>query len=83
MLFDKDCNRIFLLIRKEVNSIANEIKELLGKLEKQGCTIVRTRRGHYKVFLDGKWITTLAGTPSDWRSLRNSLAPLKRAGVRL
>lgn len=59
------------------------MKELLRKLERQGCSIVRTKKGHYKVFLNGQWVTTLSGTPSDWRSIRNSLAPLKRAGLRL
>lgn len=31
---------------------------------------------------DGELIATFAGTASDWRSIRNSLAPLKRAGFR-
>lgn len=46
-----------------------------------GWTIRRTRRGHLLwTAPDGTRVVT-AGTPSDWRSLRNDLAQLRRAGL--
>ena len=72
-----------MLTGKEVVTIGNDIRGLLKSLEQQGCVIVHTKKNHYKVFLEGEWLTTLPGTPSDWRSLRNCTAPLKRAGLRL
>lgn len=71
-----------LPFRKEVITVANETRELLGKLEKQGFEVIRTKKNHYKVFKDGQLVTTLPGTPSDWRSLRNCVAVLKKAGFR-
>lgn len=68
-------------IRKEVVTIGNQTKDLLKTLEEQGCEIVHTKKNHYKIFFNGQWITTLPGTPSDWRSLRNCIAPIKRAGL--
>lgn len=59
-----------------------ELNGILKALEAQGFTVRRTKRGHYFVTLGGKPVTTFAGTPSDWRSLRNSLAAARRAGFR-
>lgn len=59
-----------------------EIKRLVKALHEQGFDVERTRKGHLRVFLDGVWVTTLPGTPSDWRSIRNALAAAKRAGFK-
>lgn len=59
-----------------------ELKALVKALEQQGFTTRRTTKGHVMVSLNGRVITVFAGTPSDHRSWRNSLAPLKRAGFR-
>lgn len=57
-----------------------ELRKLSKALEDQGFETQTTERGHLRVFLDGVWISTFAGTPSDRRAFRNSLAPLKRVG---
>mgnify|MGYP002643438717 CR=1 FL=1 len=72
-----------MLIGKEVINISHETKDLLKVLEQQGCSIVHTKKNHYKIFFKGQWVTTLAGTPSDWRSQKNSIAYLRRAGLHL
>lgn len=57
-----------------------ETKKMVKALEDQGFTTKVTARGHIMVFRDGRPVTTFAGTASDWRSMKNALAPLKRAG---
>lgn len=59
-----------------------DLRKIIRALEEQGFDVTRTRKGHWQVFLDGIWVTTLPGTPSDWRSFRNALAAAKRAGFR-
>lgn len=43
----------------------------------------RSRTGHYKVYLDGKMIGTIAGTPSEYRSRKNDIANLRRNGLQI
>lgn len=62
--------------------VTNKTRELLEKLERQGFEVTRTKKNHYKVSKDGRLVATLPGTPSDWRSLRNCVAVLKKAGFR-
>lgn len=57
-----------------------EVSKLLRDLEAQGFSVKRTKRGHYQVTKDSVYFTTVPGTPSDWRSLANSVAALRRAG---
>lgn len=57
-----------------------DLKKMLKALEDQGFTVTYGRNGHPIIWLDGRKVTTLAGTPSDYRSLKNSLSYLKRAG---
>lgn len=59
-----------------------EMRKLIKALEDQGFEIRITKKGHVTVGKDGVLIATLAGTASDWRSGRNALARLKRAGFR-
>ena len=44
---------------------------------------VKHCRGHFKVYVGGALTTTLPGTPSDPRSLKNAIAHLRRAGLPL
>lgn len=60
--------------------MASDLRKIVKAIEAQDFTVTRTKRGHYEVSRDGRRITTISGTPSDWRSTLNSLAPLKRAG---
>ena len=59
-----------------------DLRKIIRALEDQGFEVTVTKRGHIMVSRDGQMIATFAGTASDWRSIRNSLAPLKRAGFR-
>ncbi len=57
-----------------------DLKTLLRALDDQGFSVRRSGKGHLLVQRGGRTVATLAGTPSDWRSHRNSLAALRRAG---
>lgn len=61
-------------------NVATDYRKLVRALDRQGFTTTRTRRGHFAVRRDGLIVAVLAGTPSDWRSTRNVLAQLRRAG---
>lgn len=54
--------------------------QLEKKLIEAGFTVRLTSRGHLLVKRGNKVITCFAGTPSDPRSWKNSLAPLRRIG---
>lgn len=63
--------------------MATELARLVKALQAQGFTVTKTAKNHLLVRdPTGRAITTLAGTPSDWRSTRNGIATLKRAGFR-
>jgi len=60
-----------------------DLRKLLKAIVAAGYVVVINRKGHPEVYTqDGTWITTFAGTPSDWRSTANALRPLKRRGFR-
>lgn len=59
-----------------------ELRKYVKALEAQGFVVTITAKQHVVVSRNGKIIATFSGTASDWRSIRNSLAPLKRAGFR-
>ncbi|MGH1563011.1 hypothetical protein [Mumia sp. DW29H23] len=59
-----------------------DIKKVIKALEDQGFEVRYTRKGHPAVYLDGRFVTTFAGTPSDSRGFRNALAAARRAGFR-
>lgn len=60
-----------------------EIRRLVVAIEAAGGHVVRAKSGHFKVYLNGHLVTSLPGTPSDWRGLKNTRALLRRAGVQL
>lgn len=57
-----------------------ELRELVKLLQAQGFDVKITKKNHYFVTKDGKPVATIAGTPSDARSMRNARAALRRAG---
>ncbi|MEU5430798.1 hypothetical protein AB0H73_35070 [Streptomyces olivoreticuli] len=59
-----------------------EVRQLIKALEKQGFEVRQTKNNHYQVFKKGSFVTVLPGTPSDHRSLKNSMAYLRRAGFK-
>jgi hypothetical protein len=63
-----------------------DLRKLLKAIEDAGYVVVPTKGRHFAVYTaadnpeDREWLTTFAGTPSDFRSHLNSLRPLKRRG---
>lgn len=54
-----------------------KVIERLGAVVKPHCSLT----GHWKVYLDGRYIGGLAGTPSDRRAWANDIARLRRGGL--
>ncbi|MGW1976668.1 hypothetical protein [Streptomyces sp. NPDC001889] len=61
---------------------SKEVRQMVKALEQQDFTVRQTKNNHYQVFKSGQFVTVLPGTPSDHRSLKNSMAYLKRAGFK-
>ena len=59
-----------------------DLKKLTKALEDQGFSFRVSKRGHILVFNADGLVATFSGTPSDWRSLKNSMAALRRAGFK-
>lgn len=54
---------------------------LTTKLQRQGWSVSRTGKGHYRFASpDGQLVFT-SGTSSDWRSIHNFRRDLRRAGA--
>jgi hypothetical protein len=63
---------------------SKELRDLLKAIEDQGGSVVQCRRSsHYKVYLEGRCIATISGTPSDHRARKNILGDLRRGGLDL
>ncbi|WP_331746327.1 hypothetical protein OG923_33100 (plasmid) [Streptomyces halstedii] len=72
-------------------STKKDLNQLRKKAEKQGFRFIETKNSHYKVFLVVSeatatqeevltFVTTMPSTPSEYRSLKNARADLKRFG---
>ncbi|MFE0774810.1 hypothetical protein [Streptomyces sp. NPDC058861] len=59
---------------------SKDVRQLIKKLEAQGFEVSRTKSGHWLVKKGNVRVTTLPGTPSDPRSMKNCIAALKRHG---
>lgn len=60
-----------------------ELKKLIKAIQAAGFQTTTAKSGHIKVYdKDGTLLAVFSGTPSDWRSIHNSLRPLKRLGFR-
>ena len=59
-------------------------KDLRKKLAEQGCTFADTKNSHTKIYgPDGKLLTVMQKSGSDWRAHKNKQAELKRLGIQL
>jgi hypothetical protein len=64
-------------------SLKKDLKTLLAEAEKQGWTVKLAKSGHYKLYApDGENIVTVGSTPSDRRTLRNTVALMRRYGFK-
>lgn len=57
-----------------------DMRKLVKELDVQGFAITISKKGHVMVWKNGQLVATFSGTASDWRSWKNALAALKRAG---
>lgn len=58
-----------------------DLKKVLKEAEAQGFEVRQTRGSHYQVRdTDGRVVAVFAGTASDHRSIKNTIAALRRAG---
>lgn len=62
-----------------------ELKELVRIALDQGWRVEQLRSGHWRFLPPDRKLSPVvsAGTPSDWRGLKNLRADLKRRGLRL
>ncbi|MFI5814864.1 hypothetical protein ACIA7S_28395 [Streptomyces sp. NPDC051643] len=59
--------------------MSSDQRKLEKALKAQGFEVVPTQNGHKTVRKNGIRVTTLPGTASDHRSMKNCLAALRRA----
>ena len=59
-----------------------DLRKIAKALEDQGFEVNRLKSGHLEVRLNGRRVATFSSTPSDRRSLKNSLADVRRVGFR-
>ena len=57
------------------------VREMQRRIEEAGGEVRRSKSGHYKIYFEGRLIASLPATPSDWRSERNDIAQMRRAGL--
>lgn len=57
---------------------ASEVRKLIRWARHRGCDVAMARSGHYRVTLDGRYVGTIAATPSDRRTLLNDRAFIRR-----
>lgn len=61
-------------------SLAGEMRQLVRRKKKEGWQVERTKKGHLRwIFAATGAIIISAATPSDHRSLLNTMADLKRS----
>lgn len=67
-------------------SNSKDMRKLLKTLESHGLIVRLSKSNHYKVFRPGpngseQYLLTVPNTPSEYRSYKNTIAALRRAGV--
>lgn len=62
---------------------SKDIRELQATAEAQGWTITHTGGGHLKWQSPEGKVVFSPSTPSDWRSMKNHIAYLRRAGLHI
>lgn len=64
-------------------SSKKDVQQLIVRIEAAGCTVTRTRRGHWKVRLPNGGLYFMGHSPSDSRAVANAIAGLRRKGLEL
>jgi hypothetical protein len=58
---------------------APEVRKLIAWVQRLGCQVARARNGHYRVTFGGRYVGTIACTPSDRRTPLNDKARIRRS----
>lgn len=62
---------------------SKEGRKLVKALQEQGWRVEPTKKGHFLAYApDGVGLVTIPGTPSDSRSLRNTISDLRKHGFK-
>lgn len=61
----------------------NDLRKIVRLAKRHGFTVARARRGSHLIFRDpdGRQVAVAAGSASDCRSLKNTVADLRAAGL--
>lgn len=59
-------------------TLSRDVLRLVDELQRRGCTVRRTARGHWVVSRPGVGSVTIGTTPSDHRAWRNILGDVRR-----
>ena len=60
------------------------IRDIIKEVRRRGYTVEKARNGHWNVRRpNGTFVTQLPSTPSDWRTVKNTVRSLRRAGIHL
>lgn len=62
----------------DMRSTHKDVRTLLRLAQQCGCTVARTRSGHWRVSRPGCPSVTVSNTPSDSRALKNARADMRR-----
>lgn len=57
-----------------------DLKKIAAALREQGFETLVSSKGHLIVMRDGRTVVVFAGSPSDWRAMKNGIARARRAG---
>jgi hypothetical protein len=63
--------------------VKKDMRALLAQAEDAGCEVKPTRNGHVQIKVPGGGIVIAASTASDHRTIKNTRAELRRAGLEL
>jgi hypothetical protein len=63
-------------------NVKKDLKRLIREAEKQGWRVKPTTKGWMLYSPDGEWMETLHRTPSDWRSLQNTISRMRKHGFK-
>jgi hypothetical protein len=57
---------------------SKELNKIVKQLEAEGFQVRSTSKGHLRVSWQGRPVTTFPGSASDFRSMKNCMADIKR-----
>lgn len=60
-----------------------EIEELLRGAEALGCVVSGGGHTHYKIKVPGRGMVVVSGSPSDRRTVANTMSRLRQLGIEL